>query len=342
MRRHFLFFAALLPLTDGFSIARPQQIRCRPVRMLLDDEAKILPESAPDGPGQAIGIVAELKGNAALIAAFSFGALSLPGTLTVSESKATGLGTAISTSRPLPDSDLLATFVLLDACTLCLMITCVATSQLLIYRLADGSYGTKKYSRDGKIDRRDTPLGRLVTQYGYEFRVARTSFAIGLTSLLAAVAVKTNTVFDSSVALPVTTLIGAASATIVSFYLRSREEVIKPLLDLKKEDPDASSPARWALPAVAGALFGASVVLFAPQVSSLGTTEGQTAASTATARYVKAVAEKADKEIKAVEKKAAAEKAAAERAAAEKAAAEKVVAEKAAAAKASAPKKASA
>ena len=97
MRRHFLFFAALLPLTDGFSIARPQQIRCRPVRMLLDDEAKILPESAPDGPGQAIGIVAELKGNAALIAAFSFGALSLPGTLTVSESKATGLGTAIST-----------------------------------------------------------------------------------------------------------------------------------------------------------------------------------------------------------------------------------------------------
>ena len=325
----------------------------RPVLVLGDNDSPILPGSAPDGPGQAIGIVAELKGNAALFAAFSFGALSLPGTLTVSESKATGLGTAISTSRPLPDSDLLTTFVLLDACTLCLMITCVATSQLLIYRLADGSYGTKKFSRDGHIDRRDTALGRLVTQYGSYFRVARASFALGLGSLLAAVAVKTNTVFDSSVALPVTTLIGAASATILSFFLQTRQEIFKPLMEMKaKEDSEyaPSGPATWALPAVAGACIGASVVLFAPQVSSLSTHEGQTAASTATARYAAQIKAKADKEIKAVADKAAdkaiadkaaSEKAAAGKAIAEKAAAEKLVAEKnkkAAAEKAAAPK----
>ena len=59
-------------------------------------------------------------------------------------------------------------FVLLDTATLCLMLVCVAASQLCIYRLADGSYGTIRFSTDDKVDRRDTALGRLVNQYRSE------------------------------------------------------------------------------------------------------------------------------------------------------------------------------
>ena len=48
--------------------------------------------AAPDeqeSPDRAIGIVSELKSSAALFAAFAFGALNLPGTLTISESRVT-------------------------------------------------------------------------------------------------------------------------------------------------------------------------------------------------------------------------------------------------------------
>ena len=43
----------------------------------------------PTEPDRAISIVAELRSNAALFAAFAFGALSLPNTLVVSESRVT-------------------------------------------------------------------------------------------------------------------------------------------------------------------------------------------------------------------------------------------------------------
>jgi len=46
------------------------------------------PREAPN-PDRAISIVSELKANAALFAAFAFGSLNLPNTLTVSESKVT-------------------------------------------------------------------------------------------------------------------------------------------------------------------------------------------------------------------------------------------------------------
>mmetsp|Transcript_33065 Transcript_33065/g.51181 ORF Transcript_33065/g.51181 Transcript_33065/m.51181 type:complete len:376 (-) Transcript_33065:144-1271(-) len=91
------------------------------------------PQFPPDGPDLAIVIVSELKANAALFAAFAFGALNLPPALTVSESKVTSVTTSVSVARPLPDSELLKAFVVLDAVTLCLMISCVAASQLLIY-----------------------------------------------------------------------------------------------------------------------------------------------------------------------------------------------------------------
>ena len=93
-----------------------------------------------DPPDRAISIVSELKANAALFAAFAYGGLSIPGTLTISESKVTSVTTSLSTTRPIPSNPLIQTFVVFDAITLCLMIACVAASQLLIYRLTDGSW----------------------------------------------------------------------------------------------------------------------------------------------------------------------------------------------------------
>ena len=128
-------------------------------------------DSVADDPGPAIGIIAELKANAALFSAFAFGSLNLPAPLIESTSKVIlSQGVTVTSAKPIPDSVLLEAFVLLDTATLCSMLVCVAASQLLIYRLADGSYGTVRYSTDDTIDRRDTALGRLVNQYRAEVR----------------------------------------------------------------------------------------------------------------------------------------------------------------------------
>lgn len=185
--------------------------------------------NAPDDPGQAIGIVSELKANAALFSAFAFGSLNLPSPLLLSESKATSLGGGMTTTRPLPTSELLPSFVVLDTLTLCLMLTCVAAAQLLIYRLADGSYGTVKYSTEDFVDPRDTPTGRLVTQYRAEFYSARISFFLGLFTLLASVAVKALAIFDETIALAVVGFIGATGSVMLTFFASSYLQVFEPL-----------------------------------------------------------------------------------------------------------------
>ena len=119
-----------------------------------ETQLDVLRESAPDGPGSAIGIMAELKANAALFSAFAFGSLNLPAPLLESTSKVVlSQGVTFTTAKPVSDSALLQAFVLLDTATLCLMLVCVAASQLCIYRLADGSYGTIRFSTDDKVDR---------------------------------------------------------------------------------------------------------------------------------------------------------------------------------------------
>eukprot|EP00535_Pseudo-nitzschia_heimii_P013770 CAMPEP_0197200246 /NCGR_PEP_ID=MMETSP1423-20130617/34291_1 /TAXON_ID=476441 /ORGANISM="Pseudo-nitzschia heimii, Strain UNC1101" /LENGTH=493 /DNA_ID=CAMNT_0042654121 /DNA_START=183 /DNA_END=1665 /DNA_ORIENTATION=- len=192
-------------------------------------------ESAPpiDGPNpdRAISIVSELKANAALFAAFAYGSLNLPNTLTVSESKVTSVTTSLSVSRPLPDSDLIRAFVVLDVSTLCLMISCVAASQLLIYRLTDGSYedidetyGVSNNSLTNPLDNyigskrrknsRESALGRLVTTYRNEFTVARITFDLGLVTLLFSVGVRSLAIFDEDIVLPIAFII-----TITAFFL---------------------------------------------------------------------------------------------------------------------------
>ena len=123
-------------------------------------------EGSPAAPGEhqspdrAIGIIAELKGSASLFAAFAFGALNLPGTLMISESRVTSATSSVSTSRPVPDSDLLQAFVVLDAATFGFMLICVVVSQQLLYRLGDGTYGSRRFGTDDAPDARDSALGR--------------------------------------------------------------------------------------------------------------------------------------------------------------------------------------
>lgn len=186
----------------------------------------IQPASVPDNPGAAIALISELKANAALFAGFAFGAFALPGTLTVSESRVASIGSSISTSRPIGDSTLLQAFVVLDVSTLALMLICVAVSQLLIYRLSDGSYGSISYSTPERgLDRRDTALGRLVLQYGLEFKTARISFALGVATLAVGTGVKAWAIYDQSIALPVTAVLVTAASIILFFYLRSNAVV---------------------------------------------------------------------------------------------------------------------
>ena len=279
-------------------------IRSRSVAMVeTETQPGILRESTPDDPSSAIGIMAELKANAALFAAFAFGSLNLPAPLIESTSKVVlSQGITVTTAKPISDSTLLQAFVLLDTATLCLMLVCVAASQLLIYRLADGSYGTIRFSTDDNVDRRDTALGRLVNQYRAEvllpllpcspapllpaplspallhqfpltdvaytllgqFRIARVSFALGLSSLLLAVGVKSVTIFDQAIALPATALVGGAAFTIASLYLRSYGEVFRPLDQCEGFDECEASympqvPLAPVLPTLPGVAIGAAV-----------------------------------------------------------------------------------
>ena len=191
-----------------------------------------------DNPDRAISIVSELKANAALFAAFAYGSLNLPNTLTVSESKVTSVTTSISISRPLPDTDLVRIFVVLDVSTLCLMISCVAASQLLIYRLTDGSY-EEEYRKKKNIDNpRDSALGRLVTTYRDEFTVARITFDFGLVTLLLAVGVRTLAIFDEDISVPVTSVIATTAVFLATAYLTSYIEVFQKAEKFSKDDDD--------------------------------------------------------------------------------------------------------
>ncbi|MGK3739417.1 MAG: hypothetical protein ACI90V_006264 [Bacillariaceae sp.] len=192
-----------------------------------------------DNPDRAISIVSELKANAALFAAFAYGSLNLPSTLTVSESKVTSVTTSISISRPLPDSDLVRIFVVLDVCTLCLMISCVAASQLLIYRLTDGSY-EEEYRKKKNMNPRDSALGRLVTTYRDEFTVARITFDFGLVTLLLAVGVRTLATFDEDISVPVTSVIATTAVFLATAYITSYIEVFQRAEKFSKDDDEAN------------------------------------------------------------------------------------------------------
>jgi len=224
----------------------------------------------PDDADRAISIVSELKANAALFAAFAFGSLNLPNTLTVSESKVTSVTTSLSISRPLPESDLIQTFVILDVSTLCLMISCVAASQLLIYRLADGSYEEmsprlKNNNLRKSQYRQNSALGRLVNNYRAEFTVARASFDLGLVVLLFAVAVRAITIFDQDIALPVTIIITTTALFLGVAYVTSYIEVFRSL----EEDAEDNSNSGFLQVLIPVTIFASLVIYNTSEKASL-------------------------------------------------------------------------
>ena len=243
---------------EGDQVAWTVQSREEEMRIGLKDEIAIRyredekEELFFNGPGadRAIAIVSELKANAALFAAFAFGSLNLPNTLTVSESKVTSVTSSLSISRPIPDSDLIQAFVVLDVCTLCLMISCVAASQLLIYRLTDGSYeeseqrsilNKKQNMSNATLRRRqNSALGRLVTNYRVEFTVARASFDLGLVALLFAVAVRAIAIFDRDIAIPITVIIGITAFFLGILYVTSNVAVFQSLQKSPKDNAISS------------------------------------------------------------------------------------------------------
>ena len=134
------------------------------------------------------------------------------------------------------------------------MISCIATSQLLIYKLTDGSYEDSidsDLARDRSSTRRDrtrnergeisdidqqrrprrdsryTALGRLVTTYRNEFTVARLTFDVGLITLLLAVGVRSIAIFDQEIIVPIAVVIGSTSLFLIVAYCTTYVEVIR-------------------------------------------------------------------------------------------------------------------
>jgi hypothetical protein len=319
------------PLASGLRTlgARTDQLADRIREPILPGARPLLPvEEFPKTPERAMNIVGELKSSAALFAAFAFGALNLPGTLIISESRVTSAASSVSTSRPVPDSDLLQAFVVLDVATFGFMLICVVVSQQLLYRLADGSYGTVRFGTDEKPNIRDTALGRLTTQYGAEWRTARAAFDLGIAAILLATVLKTWAVFDSSISLPVTAVIVLSSLTIGAFYVRNNR-VFRQLETDALDLWTMVGPATLTTAAI-GILFTSLAALTKVDANDFVTadvafqrvvTKMQTAAAAASDAQ-KAAAESLA-EVRLVEAMAVAEQAALEKAAADKVAADK-------------------
>ena len=319
------------PLASGLRTlgAQMDQLADRIREPILPGARPLLPvEEFPKTPERAMNIVGELKSSAALFAAFAFGALNLPGTLIISESRVTSAASSVSTSRPVPDSDLLQAFVVLDVATFGFMLICVVVSQQLLYRLADGSYGTVRFGTDEEPNIRDTALGRLTTQYGAEWRTARAAFDLGIAAILLATVLKTWAVFDSSISLPVTAVIVLSSLTIGAFYVRNNR-VFRQLETDAQDLWTMVGPATLTAAAI-GILFTSLAALTKVDANDFVTadvafqrvvTKMQTAAAAASDAQ-KAAAESLA-EVRLVEATAVAEQAALEKAAAEKVAADK-------------------
>ena len=226
-------------------------------------------------PSAAIGIISELKSNAALFAAFAFGGLALPSTLTVSESKVTSVASSLSQVRPNYAIPLLKTYVVLDTFTLASFISCVAISQLLIYQLADGSYGTAVSENDND-ERSDSPLYILVNQYGYEFAACRTTFALGLTTLLLGVGTRVLSVFNESIAIPSVSILLTAACAILYFYVRTQARAFGPL----QEDSFSNLPIWVGVVGALGLVVATATGLVVPDDVIMGV---ESAAATAAA-----------------------------------------------------------
>ena len=83
----------------------------------------------------------------------------------------------------------------------------------------------------GSSAKKESAMSRLVTstQYKTEFFIARTTFDLGLITLLLAVAVRTTAMFDESISGPVAVLLGGTALLLLFAALESYWTVVRPL-----------------------------------------------------------------------------------------------------------------
>jgi hypothetical protein len=139
---------------------------------------------------EACRLVGSLKGNAALIAAFSFAA-------------------ATRSDLP-PDANaiLAHTYVLSTTLTLALNLVAVFVGQQLLYRMADGTFGSRL--DDGTLDPERTILGIILSNYAQEFNIVRVCFLSGVATMLVAIGSRAWIVYEPVLAGGVTAIFAAA------------------------------------------------------------------------------------------------------------------------------------
>ena len=152
----------------------------------------------PDNYHREAGrVIGNLKGNAALLAAFSFSAL---------------------TAKELPgnaDSGLQEAYVILACLTLAFELVAVFVGQQLLYRISDGTFGVSL--EDGAADPERTILGILLAKYRDEFQTVRFSFLAGIGTMMATISVRAWATYEPPLAAAVTCIFLAASAVMASF-----------------------------------------------------------------------------------------------------------------------------
>jgi len=146
---------------------------------------------------EACRIIGNIKGNAALLAAFSFSAL---------------------TAKELPgggatDPMLQQAYVIFACLTLAFELVAVFVGQQLLYRMADGSFGV---SIDGKPDPERTILGIMLSNYKDDFSTVRFAFLAGIGTMMCTIAVRAWATYEPPLATAVTCIFVVASGVMAS------------------------------------------------------------------------------------------------------------------------------
>jgi hypothetical protein len=152
---------------------------------------------------EACRLVGNLKGNAALLAAFSFAA-------------ATRSDLPEATAPALQDAYVIAT-----TATLALNLVAVFVGQQLLYRMGDGSFGTQL--ENGSIDPDRTVLGIMLANYREDFITVRFCFLTGVCTMMIAIGLRAWIVYEPFLA-SVVTLIFASAGGVMAYNARRTEE----------------------------------------------------------------------------------------------------------------------
>ena len=187
------------PLTPTTRSAETSRPLASPVTLISRQSLIVANVFPPDNHHrEACRIIGNLKGNAALLAAFSFSALTakeLPG----------GSGA---------DPMLQQAYVVLACLTLAFELVAVFVGQQLLYRMADGSFGV--VASDGKLDPERTILGILLSNYRDDFSTVRFTFLAGIGTMMGTIAIRAWATYEAPLAAAVTLIFVGAAGVMAS------------------------------------------------------------------------------------------------------------------------------